>query len=113
MDEFRKIVKNEYSSEIEIDYSKHIQNIINRLNFKFENLVSLIDHGWFFAWSMHNANYYFNSCEVMVKAGHRHFKYIKCNMIEIDEPLFLFFATCDENIVYNKLVRLENLKAFL
>lgn len=114
LDEFGKDIRSIYSTEVIFSHSKKIQQVINSFSCSMEIVIPTIstDSSWFFAYKSHFHYQYIGVCGMVIERGHKNFIYCFTHN-DMGYNMILFFDRCDEDSVYQKLIRIEKLKAFL
>lgn len=114
IENFQQQIKNTYSQEISFTHFKELQNLINSFNCDFDTLLQQANR-FFYIYIDSYQPTYINMFGLMLDEHNKNFVFVNCIEKLFNKKLrtIIIFPKEESNNIYNKVSRLERLKAFL
>lgn len=114
IENFQQQIKNTYSQEISFTHFKELQNLINSFNCDFYTLLQQANRFFYIYTDNYNPTY-INAFGLMLNECDKNFVFVNCMWKCFNKQLrtIIIFPKKESNNIYNKVNRLERLKAFL
>lgn len=118
LEDFTKYIRNKHGQDITFEPAVELQKVVDSFScdyFLFLEHSSVLMYYYMFAFKSHGIHTYTPIFTMtfagQIKEGMRHFTYVECN--STSGRVFIFFSKDKTQEVYDSIVRIEKLKAFL